>query len=163
VPRTAASVSTRVVSWNEAAEMNDSVASEALVMPSSTGSYSVAGLPVPRDRAVVLLEHARAIDLLAAQEAGIAGRRDLDLAQHLANDHLDVLVVDLHALQAVDVLDFLDQVAASGSTPCRRRMSCGFGSPSTTVSPFSTCSPSNTMSVAPLRDQLLVLLAVLRR
>jgi hypothetical protein len=24
-------------------------------------------------------------------------------------------------------------------------MSCGFGSPSTTVSPFSTCSPSNTM------------------
>ena len=30
-----ASVSTRVVSWNEAAEMNDSVASEALVMPSS--------------------------------------------------------------------------------------------------------------------------------
>src|SRR5690606_4945617 len=39
VPRTAASVRTRVVSWNAAAEMNDSVASEALVMPSSTGSY----------------------------------------------------------------------------------------------------------------------------
>ena len=38
VPRTAASVSTRVVSWKEAAEMNDSVASDALVMPSSTGS-----------------------------------------------------------------------------------------------------------------------------
>src|SRR6056297_1961190 len=36
VPRTAASVSTRVVSWKEAAEMNDSVASEALVMPSRT-------------------------------------------------------------------------------------------------------------------------------
>src|SRR5437867_390191 len=30
----AASVSTRVVSWNEAAEMNDSVDSDALVMPS---------------------------------------------------------------------------------------------------------------------------------
>ena len=26
-----------MVSWNDAAEMNDSVASEALVMPSSTG------------------------------------------------------------------------------------------------------------------------------
>ncbi|MNI52867.1 hypothetical protein D3C73_1076730 [compost metagenome] len=38
VPRTAASVSTRVVSWKEAAEMNDSVASDALVIPSRTGS-----------------------------------------------------------------------------------------------------------------------------
>jgi len=30
-----ASVSTRVVSWNDAAEMNESVESDALVMPSS--------------------------------------------------------------------------------------------------------------------------------
>ena len=37
-PRTAASVSTRVVSWNEAAEMKDSVAKDALVMPNSMGS-----------------------------------------------------------------------------------------------------------------------------
>src|SRR5438067_6220662 len=44
-PRTAASVSTRVVSWNEAAEMNDSVASDALVMPSSTGCSRAAFLP----------------------------------------------------------------------------------------------------------------------
>ena len=35
LPMIAASVSTRVVSWNEAAEMNESVDSEALVMPSS--------------------------------------------------------------------------------------------------------------------------------
>jgi hypothetical protein len=32
-------------------------------------------------------------------------------AQHLAHDHLDVLVVDLHALQAVDVLHLVDDVA----------------------------------------------------
>ena len=37
-PLTAASVSTRVVSWKEAAEMNDLVCKDALVMPSSTGS-----------------------------------------------------------------------------------------------------------------------------
>ena len=59
---------------------------------------------------VVDVEHARPIQLLAAQERGLAGVDDLDLAQHLANDHLDVLVVDLHALQAVDVLDLADQV-----------------------------------------------------
>ena len=35
LPMIAASVSTRVVSWNEAAEMNESVDSEAFVMPSS--------------------------------------------------------------------------------------------------------------------------------
>ena len=29
---------------------------------------------------------------------------DLHAAQHLPHDHLDVLVVDLHALQPVDVL-----------------------------------------------------------
>ncbi len=40
----AASVRTRVVSWNEAAEMNESVDSEALVMPSRTFSYT-AGRP----------------------------------------------------------------------------------------------------------------------
>ena len=39
-----ASVSTRVVSWNDAAEMNESVESDAFVMPSSSGR-PVAGLP----------------------------------------------------------------------------------------------------------------------
>jgi hypothetical protein len=33
LPSMAASVSTRVVSWNEASEMNESVESEAFVMP----------------------------------------------------------------------------------------------------------------------------------
>ena len=35
---------------------------------------------------------------------------DLDLLQHLANDHLDVLVVDQHALEPVDLLDLVDEV-----------------------------------------------------
>ena len=42
-PRIAASVRTRVVSWNEAAEMNDWVVRLAFVMPSSSGS-DVAGV-----------------------------------------------------------------------------------------------------------------------
>ena len=51
-----------------------------------------------------------AVDLLAQQEGGVAAVRDLDLLQHLANDHLDVLVVDLHALQSIDFLDLVDEV-----------------------------------------------------
>ena len=32
-------------------------------------------------------------------------------AQHLAHDHFDVLVVDLHTLQAIHVLHFIGDVA----------------------------------------------------
>ena len=39
-PSMAASVSTRVVSWKEAAESHESVASEALVMPMISGRPS---------------------------------------------------------------------------------------------------------------------------
>src|SRR5690606_22204065 len=61
--------------------------------------------------AVVLVEQFRTLDLLAGDEAGVAGIDDVHAAQHLADDDLDVLVVDLHALQAVDVLHFVDDIA----------------------------------------------------
>ena len=41
----AASVSTRVVSWNDAADSHESVASDALVMPMSSGRPSAGVLP----------------------------------------------------------------------------------------------------------------------
>ncbi len=41
----AASVSTRVVSWNEAADSHESVAREALVIPMSSGRPSAGVLP----------------------------------------------------------------------------------------------------------------------
>src|SRR5262245_56390862 len=50
------------------------------------------------------------VDLLALDQIGFASIIDLDLLQHLANDDLDVLVVDRHALQAIDVLDLVDQI-----------------------------------------------------
>src|ERR1700682_4578 len=61
-------------------------------------------------RTIVDVERARAVELLAAQQRRLAGLLHLGLAQHLADDHLDVLVVDLHTLQAVDVLDLAHQV-----------------------------------------------------
>ncbi|MNW05708.1 hypothetical protein D3C71_2019950 [compost metagenome] len=54
LPMIAASVSTRVVSWNEAAEMNESVDSDAFVIPSSR-LVNVAGiLPSARRASLVL-------------------------------------------------------------------------------------------------------------
>ena len=50
------------------------------------------------------------VDLLAGQEVGVAGIDDIDLLQHLTDNHLDVLVVDADALQPVDLLDFVDEI-----------------------------------------------------
>jgi len=44
LPMIAASVSTRVVSWNDAAEMNESVDSDALAIPSYRGHKSCTSL-----------------------------------------------------------------------------------------------------------------------
>jgi hypothetical protein len=79
-------------------------------MPSSTG-VPTAGF-LPSAAALALTSSNSVFDLLAGEERRCRRVGDLDLLQHLAHDHLDVLVVDLHALQPVDVLDLVDQVVA---------------------------------------------------
>src|SRR6185312_3282942 len=60
--------------------------------------------------ALVLLLEDVTLDLLVDEEVGVADVGDANAAQHLTNDRLDVLVVDLDALESVDLLDFVDQV-----------------------------------------------------
>jgi hypothetical protein len=48
--------------------------------------------------------------VLVDEEAGVAHVDDADAAEHLPHDGLDVLVVDLDALESVDLLDLVDQV-----------------------------------------------------
>src|SRR5262252_297404 len=69
------------------------------------------GLPVFALDAGVFVGEAEAVDLLFEQEVGVADVLDPHPAQHLADDHLDVFVVDVHALEPVDLLDCVDQVA----------------------------------------------------
>ena len=59
LPSMAASVSTRVVSWNDAADSHESVASDALVMPMSSGRPSAGVLPSCTSAAVDLGEDPR--------------------------------------------------------------------------------------------------------
>ncbi|HRC57628.1 MAG TPA: hypothetical protein PKU97_16955, partial [Kofleriaceae bacterium] len=49
------------------------------------------------------------------------------LLQHLPNNHFDVLVVDGHALQPVDVLDLIDQVVGEflDALDCQDVVGCG--------------------------------------
>ena len=96
--------------------MNELVCRLALVMPCRTGR-AVAGRSPSRLDLLVLALELEAVGLLAGQERRIAGIVDLDLLQHLADDHLDVLVVDAHALQPVDLLDLVDQVAGQRLDP----------------------------------------------
>ena len=98
-----------MVSWNDAAEMNESVESEALVIPRSSGR-PVAGRPPSRDHPLVLFREAELVHLLFQQELRVAHVFDFAPPHHLANNDLDVLVADVDALQAVDFLDFVHQV-----------------------------------------------------
>ena len=89
--------------------MNDSVERHAFVMPRSSGS-AMAGLAAALDDALVLPLEDVLLDLLVDEEVRVAHVLDADAAQHLADDDLDVLVVDGDALQAVDLLDLVDEV-----------------------------------------------------
>ena len=112
-PLIAASVSTRVVSWKEAAARKLEVLRDALVTPSRT-VWAVAGSPPSaRTRLLYLLE-IETIDQLGREQVGVARLVDADLAEHLPDDDLDVLVVDRDALALVDLLNFLDEVALDG-------------------------------------------------
>ena len=51
---------------------------------------------------------------LAGQEAGVSSRTDAHPTQHLADDDLDVLVVNDHALGAIDFLHFFQEVKLTG-------------------------------------------------
>ncbi len=61
-------------------------------------------------KVVVLIGEAQTVDLVVLEEAAVAGIRDADLLEHLAHDHFDVLVVDLHTLHAVHFLDLVHEI-----------------------------------------------------
>ena len=52
------------------------------------------------------------------KEAGIAGLIDLHLAHHLTHNNLEVLVVDFHTLEAIDILHLVNDVFLH----CRRTL-----------------------------------------
>src|SRR5256885_1435992 len=69
-------------------------------------------------RGLALFLHGPLVDLterelvhvLALEEVGVPRVDRFYLLQHLAHDHADVLVVDLHALQPVDLLHLVQEV-----------------------------------------------------
>ena len=56
----------------------------------------------------VFLFEIELVYLVAPEQRRVARVGDLHLAQHLAHDDFDVFVVDLHTLQAINLLHFID-------------------------------------------------------
>ncbi len=50
------------------------------------------------------------VDVLALEELRVSTLEHAHLLEHLSDDHANVLVVDLHALQAVNLLHFVEQI-----------------------------------------------------
>src|SRR5215472_8724310 len=63
------------------------------------------------DHALVLFGEAELVDLLFEQERCVADVFHFAPTHHLADDHLDVRVADVDALEPVDFLDFVHQVS----------------------------------------------------
>ena len=60
-----------------------------------------------RDRhRLIGIFHLAKFDQLSGEKRGIPSILDPNFAGHLANNHLNVLVVNRHSLRLVDVLDF---------------------------------------------------------
>lgn len=89
--------------------MKDEVVRDACVMPRTSGSAVAGERPLGHGLLVFGLELGL-VDLFAHEEARSARLGDGHLAEHLAHDDFDVLVVDAHALEAVHFLDFVHQV-----------------------------------------------------
>src|SRR2546425_3661431 len=68
------------------------------------------GLPGLAEDPLILGLEAELVHLLVHDELGVAHLLHLHPAHHLADDRLDVLVVDVDALQPVDLLDLVHQV-----------------------------------------------------
>src|ERR1700754_1113530 len=59
---------------------------------------------------VVLFEEFELIDRIFFEESCITRIDDRQLTHHLANDHLDMLVIDLHTLKTINFLDLIHNV-----------------------------------------------------
>jgi hypothetical protein len=111
---------------------HESVASDALVMPISSGRPS-AGLALGTRRG--WSRNVWASTRSPGRNVGVARLLNGHAPGHLPHDQLDVLVVDRHALVAVHLLYLVDQVLLRGVHALMSMSSFGSRGPSTMASP----------------------------
>src|SRR2546425_829714 len=147
-PRIAASVRTRVVSWNDAAEMNDCVVRLDLVMPSSNGSL-VAGFP-PFFTARSFTSRNVSLSTFSPSRnsvsPGSTTRTFCSLWRTITPMCLSLIFTPCSRYTSCTSFRRYSWTARG---PLIRRMSCGFTGPSVSRSPARTRSPSWTRRCLP--------------
>ena len=92
--------------------------------------------------AFALLQQERCeFNLLTLDQVESPAGAIINLTQHLANNHLDVLIVDLHTLEAINLLDLVDDVLGKLFNTFEAKNIVGTHGPSETTSPFSALAP----------------------
>ena len=101
------------------------------------------------------------VHLVAPEKRGVARLGDFHLAEHLADNDFDVLVVDLDALEAVNLLDLVDQVLLEFLRPAdveqvmrdaASRTFCTAGNNKPMRIAMIAMTTNNSMSVNPDRE-----------
>src|SRR5213595_3515867 len=147
-PRIAASVSTRVVSWNDAAEMNDCVVRLALVMPSSRGSR-VAGLP-PFFTARSFTSVNVCLSTFSPSRNSVSpGSTTFTFCSIWRTITPMCLSLIFTPCSRYTSCTSFNRYSCTARGPLIRRMSCGFTGPSVSRSPARTRSPSCTRKCFP--------------
>src|SRR4030095_11154462 len=94
----------------ERSRVNKAVGFERSLGDAEQHRNSLRRLAAFLDNFLVLFLEVEFVDLIAPEQRCIAWIGDLYLPQHLAHDDFDVLVIDLHALESIDLLHFIHQV-----------------------------------------------------
>src|SRR5208283_3226979 len=95
----------------EAGSRDEGIGGERRLGDTEEQGTSSSGTAAFGDHAVVLFAEAELVHLLFEEEGGVADVFHLDPAHHLPGDGLNVLVVDVDTLQAVDLLNGVDEVS----------------------------------------------------
>src|SRR6266545_1356966 len=147
-PRIAASVSTRVVSWNDAAEMNDCVVRLAFVIPSSKGS-DVAGLP-PFFTARSFTTRKVSLSTCSPSRNSVSpGSTTFTFCSIWRTITPMCLSLIFTPWSRYTSCTSFRRYSCTARGPLIRRMSCGFTGPSVRRSPARTRSPSCTRKCLP--------------
>src|SRR5207247_2400649 len=147
-PRIAASVNTRVVSWNDAAEMNDCVVRLALVIPRSNGSL-VGGLPPFFTTRSFASENVCLSTFSPCRNSVAPGSTIFTICSIWRTITPMCLSLIFTPCSRYTSWTSLSRYSCTARGPLIRRMSCGFTGPSVRRSPARTRSPSCTRKCLP--------------
>lgn len=141
--------------------MNDSVARDALVIPSRSREKVAPTLPFASSSRLAILT--REYSTCSPSEVGTTGAFDGRFTQHLTNDNFDVFIVNLNALQTVYILNFVNNVtrhsmnATQTQNVVRRFRTIG-----NHITTFYTF-PFEHVELTPFRNHLFVRIATINR